>query len=188
MKVNEIFYSIQGEGYWTGTPCLFVRLAGCNLKCDFCDTQHQQGKEMTDEEIIDVCKTLSSKCEHIVITGGEPSIQLTQEFINKLIDHDYYIHVETNGTNKLPSFIHWVTLSPKYKAPTIKRASEVKVVYEGQDMSQYSDILARYRYIQPCDRKDEEKNAENIKLCVEYIKQHPEWKLSLQTQKILNVQ
>ena len=193
MRVNEIFYSLQGEGRWTGTPAIFIRFSGCNLKCDFCDTKHQTYKEYTEEEIMrEIAKF--EPCKHIVITGGEPSLQLTDSFIDLLVEHGYYVAVETNGTRQLPVGIRWVTCSPKFefcpKAEVkLDWIDELKVVYrgKGQDMTKYDDIEAMEYYLQPCDTGNPTENRRVINETIEYIKQNPKWKLSLQTQKILGV-
>lgn len=193
MRVNEIFYSLQGEGRWTGTPAIFIRLSGCNLKCDFCDTKHQTYKEYAEEEIMrEIAKF--EPCKHIVITGGEPALQLTDSFIDLLIEHGYYVAVETNGTRQLPVGIQWITCSPKfefYPKAEVKLdwIDELKVVYrgKGQDMTKYDDIEAMEYYLQPCDTGNPTENRRIINETIEYIKQNPKWKLSLQTQKILDV-
>ena len=79
MKINEIFYSLQGEGHWTGTPAIFIRFAGCNLRCDFCDTNHESGEEYDTEELI---KELSQyPAKRVILTGGEPGLQVNDELI-----------------------------------------------------------------------------------------------------------
>lgn len=199
MKVNEIFYSIQGEGTFTGTPAIFIRFAGCNLKCDFCDTEHQPYQELTEDEIIAEIKKY--KASHVVLTGGEPTLQITRSFVDKLHEEGKFIQIETNGTRELKDdldcVIDWITCSPKFEfcgnagAIKIQRFDELKVVYQGQEMSIYDDLKTRYvqgcYYVQPCDVKDERRNAEILAQTVEFIKANPKWKLSLQTQKILNV-
>ncbi|MBR4506739.1 MAG: 7-carboxy-7-deazaguanine synthase QueE, partial [Bacteroidales bacterium] len=111
MIINEIFYSLQGEGYYSGTPAVFVRLSGCNLQCPFCDTQHGAGTEMSEEEIVDAVKCYPAR--HVVITGGEPSLQLTESLVDILHAAGKYMAVETNGTRPLPANVDWITLSPK---------------------------------------------------------------------------
>ena len=102
MKVNEIFYSLQGEGYFTGRPAVFIRLSGCNLKCPFCDTDFSEYKDMTEEEIVDeVCK-LSIDCHFVVITGGEPTLQDCTYLIDLLHRNKYSVAMESNGTRKPP--------------------------------------------------------------------------------------
>lgn len=111
MKINEIFYSLQGEGYWTGTPAVFVRLSGCNLRCSFCDTSHENGTQRKEEDI--VAEVAKYPAHHVVITGGEPSLFLTHSLVEALHQAGKFVAVETNGTHPLPDNVDWVTLSPK---------------------------------------------------------------------------
>lgn len=189
MKINEIFYSLQGEGHYTGTPAVFIRFAGCNLKCSFCDTDFTSFTEMSEDDIVNEINKYPTN--HIVITGGEPTLQLTTSFVNKLHEAGKFVQIETNGTNTLPEGcnIDWVTCSPKYKAVKIQHIDELKVVYEGdgQDMSAYNNLSASDYRLQPCDTQDEERNKEILKQTIDFILKNPIWKLSLQTHKILNV-
>ena len=106
-KINEIFYSLQGEGAHTGTPAVFVRFSGCNLKCDFCDTSHESGIEMADEAIIEeVCKY---PCRMVILTGGEPGLWIDDALVDALHKAGKYVAIETNGTQVLPEAIDWVT-------------------------------------------------------------------------------
>ncbi len=177
-KVNEIFYSLQGEGAWTGTPIVFVRFSGCNLACSFCDTAHEAGQEMTDDEIIEAVSQYPSK--RICFTGGEPALQLDQALVNALKAKDFILHIETNGTRLLPDGLDWITVSPKYKEVVLPRADELKLVYEGQDPSPWLEYPASSFFLQPCSMQ----NTEEV---IEYIKQHPTWRLSLQTHKLLDI-
>ena len=187
MKINEIFYSLQGEGHYTGTPAVFVRFAGCNLKCSFCDTDFTSFTEMTEDDIVK--ETGKYPASHIVITGGEPTLQITASLVSKLHEAGKYVQIETNGTNVLPEGcnIDWITCSPKYKAVRLQHIDELKVVYEGQDMSTYDTLTAAEYRLQPCDTQDEEKNKEILRQSIDFILKNPKWKLSLQTHKILNV-
>lgn len=150
MLVNEIFYSLQGEGYFSGTPSLFIRFSGCNLKCGFCDTQHQHGTEMTEEDIVE--RARACKAQHVVITGGEPSLQLTESLVDKLHEIGKYVAIETNGTHLLPENVDWITLSPKDAFVTgtqskivLKRCNELKLVFTGAPLADYSMIdVAHY--------------------------------------------
>ena len=179
-KINEIFYSLQGEGFHTGCPAVFIRFSGCNLKCSFCDTRHEEGTLMSDEEIIETINNYPS--DKIIITGGEPSLWIDQIFIDKLHAARKYICIETNGTNPLPSGIDWICCSPKENAPVLlSHIDELKVVYTGQDLSDYSEIKAKYYFLQPC-------SGLNTSEVVEYILKNPKWRLSLQTHKLINIQ
>lgn len=193
MRVNEIFYSLQGEGYWTGTPAVFIRFSGCNLKCPFCDTNHQPYVEMTEEEIMDEVNKYPA--DLVVITGGEPALQLNNRMIELLHNAEKTVAVETNGTKELPKWVDWITVSPKEpyvgKAGKVilTSADEVKIVLD--DKVQHEDptygVRADWYFVQPCDTGDKERNKAIMQQCVEFIKKNPKWRLSLQTQKILNV-
>ena len=195
MKVNEIFYSLQGEGYYSGTPAVFVRFSGCNLRCPFCDTQHEHGREMSEAEI--VTEVAKYPARHVVVTGGEPALQLTESLVDALHAAGKYVAVETNGTHPLPENVDWVTLSPKSAfvdgaEVVLTRADEIKVIYDGihdpeRQLSTRNSQLSTLRFLQPCDTGDAARNRQITAATVEYIKQHPEWRLSLQIHKILNI-
>ena len=200
MKVNEIFYSLQGEGHYTGTPAVFVRFAGCNLRCWFCDTDFEKGVEMSEDEIVEA--VLQYPTRYVVITGGEPTLQITASLCDKLHAHGLYLMMETNGTRPLPEGcqIDWITCSPKLidveegmrKLATIRlrHIDELKVVFEDsptQDMALYEQIPATEYRLQPCDTQDPLCNQAILNKTIKYILQHPKWKLSLQTHKILHV-
>ena len=199
MKVNEIFYSVQGEGRFAGTPAVFLRLSGCNLRCSFCDTDHRSYVQMTEDEIVSEASAYKSR--HIVITGGEPTLQLTASLARKLHDKGFFIQIETNGTVPLEPDcdIDWITCSPKQacegKSPVaraglkIQRIDELKVVFWGQDVSSWENFsgeIREYR-LQPLDTQDADRNEDILRKTVAYILEHPLWKLSLQTHKLINV-
>lgn len=192
-KINEIFYSLQGEGAFSGRAAIFVRFSGCNLKCPFCDTDFKAYKEMSVEEIINATCQLSQKCDFIVLTGGEPTLQVDRELIEALHAEGFFIAMETNGTKKIPSGVDWVTFSPKNlftspAEPVIRSCDEIKVVFNGEhSVFLYDHILAKLHYLQPCDTGNKAKNADILHKCIEFIKANPKWRLSLQTQKIINV-
>lgn len=197
MKVNEIFYSVQGEGRYTGTPAVFVRFAGCNLNCWFCDTEFHSFTEMSEDEIVAEASKYTSR--YVVITGGEPTLQLTASLTAKLHTAGFFIMLETNGTRALPEGceVDWITCSPKLKEPSpsvvyplnIQRIDELKVVYEGamQNMDQYDSIQATEYRLQPCCTGDRQKDTFITNQTIDYILAHPKWALSLQTHKILGV-
>ena len=192
MRVNEIFHSLQGEGYHTGTATVFIRLSGCNLHCPFCDTQHESGTEMAEDEI--VAEVAKYPARLIVVTGGEPAMQLTASLVDALHRIGKVVAVETNGTLPLPDNVDWITISPKdaylgpEATPVLTRADELKVVYDGEHTpSTYDNIEVRHRFLQPCDTGDAARNAAIVQSTIEYIKKDPRWRLSLQTHKILNI-
>lgn len=192
MRVNEIFYSLQGEGSLSGTAAIFVRLSGCNLSCSFCDTEHQSHKDMTEEEIASEIAKYPSPL--VVITGGEPTLQLTESLIERLHKIKKFVAIETNGIRVVPKGVDWITCSPKdmfcdHAEPFLKGCSELKVVFDGKNDPEHylKEIKAQFYFLQPCDVGDPERNAEITQQCVEYIKKYPIWRMSLQTQKILKV-
>jgi len=194
-RINEIFYSLQGEGFHTGTPAVFVRFSGCNLRCAFCDTQHQTGENMSLEEIANEIEK-HPIAPLVVLTGGEPSLFIDEAFVAVLKQKTgKRIAIETNGTRPLPSNLDWVTFSPKtafeggeLEPCVLTSCDELKVVYLGQDLAQYDKIQAKNRFLQPCFSEDETQRIANMKACVEAVMQNPNWRLSLQTHRILNIQ
>jgi len=189
---------LQGEGRFTGTPAFFLRLSGCNLQCPFCDTLHQTFKEMSEEEIVK--EACCHEPRHIVITGGEPALQLTQSLVDKLHEAGFFIQVETNGTLPLPEGIDWVTCSPKDPLhPSLKGRGyphELKVLFMGdgtdpesvlKSLPQRGSRRGLVLYLQPLDTGDEIRNRIILRSCIDYILKHPKWSLSLQTHKLLGI-
>ena len=198
MKVNEIFYSLQGEGRWTGTPSVFVRFSGCNLDCGFCDTDHREGQELSARQIVDRVRDAVSSLSlfaqltnglHVVLTGGEPALQVTQELIDLLHGDGWYIQIETNGTRRLPAGIDWVTCSPKEGSVLqLDSVDELKVVYDGRmDVARYEGFRASVFSLQPMDTGDADANRLITEQTVLYCKEHPQWHLSLQTHKMIGI-
>lgn len=179
-KVNEIFYSLQGEGYYTGTPAVFLRFSGCNRRCSFCDTDHFGFKEMTAGEIVAAISAFPSR--HLVITGGEPAMQIDSDLLRAIKAERFYVQIETNGTLPVPVEVDWVTCSPKDAPWGIDRIDELKVVFENQDVEKIASILpATHRFLQPL-------SGSNIAETVAYCLEHPRWRLSLQTHKLIDIQ
>ena len=189
MKVNEIFYSLQGEGRHVGTPAVFVRFSGCNMKCPFCDTDHEGFVDMSEDDILR--EVMKYPARHVVITGGEPLLQLTATLTGKLHAAGKYVQIETNGTRPLPAGcrVDWVTCSPKGGDVALGHIDELKVVFLGewQDMSPYDRCEASVYSLQPCDVGDSGENARLLKAAIDYCLAHPKWRLSLQTHKMINV-
>lgn len=200
-KINEIFYSLQGEGYHAGTPAVFVRFSGCNLKCPFCDTEHAEGVLMSDAEIVAYVATYD--CEWLILTGGEPSLWIDDDFIHTLhVGTGMKIAIETNGTHPVPSDIDWVTLSPKgglcdaassaiASNLRLQRADEIKVVDIGQDLEPYFHLRqagsnTRF-YLQPCWVSDEAQARANVERTVKRVLADPRWSLSLQLHRLLGI-
>ena len=181
MRVNELFYSLQGEGRFTGCAAIFVRLSSCNRACPFCDTDFASFTEMTEEEI--TAETCKYPAKIVVITGGEPALQLTASLIGLLHRAGKQVHVETNGSLPLPAEVDWVTCSPKTPPYGITRIDELKLLFtSGVDPETVAAGLpeAQTYALQPLA-------GEPVQPVIDYIKSHPRWRLSLQTHKLINI-
>ena len=190
LRVNSVFLSIQGEGYNVGMAAVFVRFAGCNLSCSWCDEAHLGFTEMTDETLLELVRNVSKGVLNVVVTGGEPFMQDIYPFVQKLKKAGYYICVETNGTFEIKheAMFDWITISPKGKQRQTY-GNEIKVVYEGQDLAQYNPRMKNFfkHYLQPVSTKDPVKNQENMLATVKAVIDHPDWRLSVQTHKLIGV-
>ena len=147
---------------------------------------------MSEEQIAE--KADSFPACHVVITGGEPSLQLTGSLIEKLHHVGKFVAVETNGTHPLPSNTDWITLSPKdaylntsSSKPILTKVDEIKIVYNGQPPHTYPQISAKHHFLQPCDTGNTEINNRNLQETIAYCLKHPKWRLSLQTQKMIHI-
>ena len=191
LKVNEIFYSIQGEGPHTGMPAVFVRLAGCSMGCAFCDTQYAfaQGENLTVPQILE--KMNQYPCRNTVLTGGEPTEQNFIPLVQALKQQNWTVHLESNGAQDVDvSDIDFVVISPKkyVSQAMLKKAHAIKIVVGAQ--TDLEDLKNYFQYanahtavcLQP-----ESNLQENIDLCVKIIKQNPFLRLSLQTHKMANI-
>ena len=185
-RINDILYSLQGEGHNTGRAAVFVRFAGCNLRCSFCDTEFDTFREMTDEEIM--AEIMQYPARFVVLTGGEPTLQVDEAFVDLLHQNGFEVAMESNGTLPAPQNLDWLTVSPKslQGAGDMRKPDELKVVYD-EDTDPNAFLLPQNTllYLQPCDTGDAERNAAIIQRCIDYIKEHPEWRLSLQTHKLV---
>jgi organic radical activating enzyme len=191
IRVVEIFYSLQGEGANTGKPAVFVRLAGCNLGCSYCDTDWKFGKEMSVAEILSEIKKYPSKM--VIWTGGEPTLQLTDECLSHF--SDFYNCIETNGTNPVPSRIDYISCSPKVSAEVLRKnfgkVNEFRFpIKEGCILPNINDLPKADNYfLSPIfegnDLLQNKKNAENLKFCIDFIRENPMWRLSFQSHKFL---
>lgn len=157
---------------------MFVRFSGCNLRCLFCDTPHQTSVTMCMREIVDEVQRYPAK--RVVLTGGEPLLQVGTGFVQTLKSEGLKVHIETNGTLPAPKGADWITVSPKENW-VLKRGDELKVVYQGQDLTQYALGEFTHRYLQPCS---ESNYQEVVRIC----KESPTWKLSTQVHKLLKIQ
>ncbi len=207
--VKEIFYTLQGEGAQAGRAAVFCRFAGCNLWsgrerdrasaiCQFCDTDFADvngpggGKfESAETLAAAVQETWPSDSpagqRFVVCTGGEPLLQLDARLIDSLHDCGFEIAVESNGTFAAPDGIDWICVSPKAGALLVQeRGDELKLVFPqtGLDPEDFGGLSFRHFFLQPMDGPD---RATNTKLALSYCLEHPRWRLSLQTHKILGI-
>ena len=188
LRINEIFYSIEGEGARVGEPTTFVRLSGCNLRCRFCDTDFDAFGELTMAEIVN--EVQHHPAEWVCITGGEALRQNIVPLCRALKDAGYHLHIETNGTvtpdPRLFGLIeHW-TVSPKRPeiAPGFERITELKyVVGKAFKESQVEEGKAEFVYLQPESSKPEFNDK-----TLEILRRHPRWRLSYRLHKILGLQ
>ena len=189
-RVNEIFYSIQGEGAFAGTPAVFVRFSGCNLNCPWCDTDHSHFVEMTHDELENAVFALLKGHEDaiVVLTGGEPALQLHDDeplfcgFARRIC-------VETNGTAPVPGWVEWITVSPKNELglrDIVPIPNELKFVFEPEHIPYYLSMQEAdcEKSIQPLARKD---GTTNLPEALEFVLAHPRFKLSVQLHKIIGV-
>ena len=204
-RVNSIFYTLQGEGRNTGRAAVFVRFAGCNLRCPFCDTEFDTFEPMDAAQIVQAIAPHPTR--FVVLTGGEPTLQVDETFVSLLHSHGYEVAMESNGTRPAPANLDWLTLSPKNHERLERRnekwrrqPDELKLVFDEQSdpeaflqtfaagISHSSVPIPQFLYLQPCDTGDAQRNAAITARCVSYIKQHPQWRLSLQTHKLIGIE
>ncbi|MBI0095670.1 MULTISPECIES: 7-carboxy-7-deazaguanine synthase QueE [Gilliamella] len=200
-RIVEIFESLQGEGYNTGMPAIFIRFAGCNLNCVWCDTNFRQYTHFTLEQLLTKVKQYTSK--NIIITGGEPTmVKALPELLLPLKQAGYYIAIESNGLGKVDPLIDYIALSPKfcYQARYQKiiqpTASEVRIVAENHadflPFCQYieQNIQAKRYYLSPCEKNGEFNMFETIELLgkINQNRNDNKWLLSIQTHKFANIE
>ena len=192
--IVEIFHSVQGEGFHTGVPHIFVRFGNCNLRCEWCDTDFLTYDEMSLTHIIE--QILSFDCKRVIFTGGEPAMQDLSTIGSILKENDFHLSIETNGTILVDSIIDWICVSPKdqmYPNSVIRQrfGNELKVVYCGQDLSMYDELKSGFdhHYIQPLYMENDsvESNGKSFQIVEDLVKRSPGWRLSLQTHKWMGV-
>ena len=192
--IVEIFHSVQGEGFHTGIPHVFIRFGNCNLRCEWCDTDFMTFEEMDINSIIE--EVLSYDCNRVIFTGGEPAMQDLSIIGKRLKEHGIKLSIETNGTIPIDPIVDWICVSPKdqlYPNVSIKQRTgdELKVVYCGQDLALYDELKKgfNHHYIQPCYVEGEsiEENGKSFQIVERLVKDSPGWRLSLQTHKWMGV-
>jgi len=189
LQLAEIFYSVQGEGTWTGTPAVFVRLAGCNLACAFCDTDYALRFIASIDDVVARVRAEGGDCPMVVLTGGEPLAQsATTALIAALRADERRVHIESNGTIEvtLPAGV-WLTVSPKERLhPAMAaRADEVKLIVDGRVPTEWT---AAFPATTPIFFQPEGNKPANVALAYDAAKAAPErYRLSLQTHKFIGV-
>lgn len=193
LKVNEIFYSLQGEGQLAGMPVVFVRLSGCNKACYFCDTKHETGEELSIPIIISRIKELTQDCGMVIFTGGEPLLQLDSDAVEAFIRAGYNVGLETNGSLPIPEGVQfdYVSVSPKVPPMELKKnfpqgANEIRYPLAAGQTPPPLHILpdAERYYVSPLFNQNLPQK-EVIDWCVQFCKDNPDWSLSIQLHKIL---
>ena len=208
-SVKEIFYTLQGEGAQAGRPAVFCRFTGCNLWtghekdraqaiCRFCDTDFVGTDGIGGgqfESAADLAAAIARAWpsdapagrRFLVCTGGEPLLQMDDAFVRAAHDEGFEIAVETNGTTLPPAGIDWICVSPKANAELVlRRGDELKLIVpqDGVDPAAFESLAFRHFFLQPMDGPDREHNTA---LALRYCLEHPRWRLSLQTHKILGI-
>ena len=193
--IVETFHSLQGEGYWAGVNAFFIRLGGCDVHCPWCDTKHSWNPQRHPQQSVVKLATAAKAVNPaiVVITGGEPLMHDLLPLTTALKDTGLQVHLETSGAHPLTGNFDWITFSPKqFKAPhqsIYDRANELKVVvtnkYDLKWAEQQAALISEsaLQYLQP-----EWNSPESQNLIFEYILQHPQWRISLQTHKLLKIQ
>lgn len=199
--VKELFLTLQGEGAHAGTASVFLRFAGCNLWsgreqdrasaiCSFCDTDFVGGTRYDESAALAAAATALWRApgpRRIVLTGGEPLLQVDTALLAALRDHGFLIAIETNGTLAVPQGIDWVCVSPKANAPLqVARADELKLVYPqpGQDPAAFAAFEAPIRWLSPMDGPN---IRENTQAAITYCLDHPQWRVNSQQHKFWNI-
>lgn len=191
LNVNEIFYSLQGEGGRVGEPSIFIRLTQCNLACSFCDTDFAEGDDMSLDEIAAV--TSQYPCKWIIWTGGEPTIQLNDSHVAFFKEKGYKQAIETNGTRRVPSLIDYITCSPKMKYEDIQKKipmmNEIRIPIEVGNLLPDISLFPRADkyFVSPIFDGDKI-NIENVNYCVDLVKENSDWSLSLQVHKLIHIE
>lgn len=186
-RVNEIFCSVQGEGVRAGVSSVFIRLSGCNLRCSFCDTSHESYRLMSAGDIVAEASAFVTR--NVVVTGGEPALQIDRGLVDALHDAGFFIQVETNGSLPLPDGIDWVTCSPKKGVRVVPSVNELKVIFgaDGICPGDYASVECEVRSVQPCDVGDAGRNRVILQKALDFVAANPSWRLSLQTHKLIGV-
>lgn len=213
-KIKEAFYTLQGEGARAGRAAVFIRFSKCNLwngkesgrqaaVCQFCDTDitgtdGENGGTYTQAELMQLALNLWPQDKqgqpYVVFTGGEPALQLTESLVTEFQNNGFECAVESNGTLALPANLDWVCISPKGKSQVIiDQCNELKLVFPQADLApdEVSHIKADYYYLSPMADYGIENSGmiirENMQAATQYCLDNPQWRMSLQTHKLLGI-
>lgn len=206
--VKEIYFTLQGEGAWCGRPAVFCRFAGCNLwsgletaraeaVCSFCDTDFigtdgPGGGKFADadtlaEAVAEKWPSSMGGVPYVVLTGGEPLLQLDQELIDALHRRSFQVGIETNGTLVAPEGIDWICVSPKAGAPLVQTSGhELKLVFpqSGCEPETFAGLAFDHFFLQPMDGPDRDANTQQA---AAFCLAHPQWRLSVQMHKLIGL-
>jgi len=215
--INEIFYSIQGEGALVGTPAHFIRFAGCNLKCSWCDTDFSRKMDLSEHDIMDILNNIRTSSDLVVLTGGEPCMYELAPLTGCLVRDGYRIQIETNGTllSRIPNEVDWITVSPKpdfnykrldrkkiprvsgyimpwpdHRPPPILIGDEIKIVmYHGCNPNRYKNPtrINDFVFRYWFVQPCSQDGHMNLDSTIKFVKENPTWRLSLQTQKFIGI-
>lgn len=194
-RVNELFFSIQGEGRLVGTPMVFVRFSDCNLRCSVqnagfdCDTEFLSGGDLDLDTIFARATELNPNRGWLLCTGGEPALQVDEPFVQRAKSEGWRLAIETNGTLSLPEGFDWICVSPKTAEHTLRQRTAHEVKYVRQHGMQIPDpsIEAAHYLISPAFQPDGSVKKDDLLWCTQLVKAHPQWSLSIQSHKLLGV-
>ncbi len=203
-SVNEVFYSLQGEGANAGLPVVFVRFCGCNLSCSWCDTKHEQGTVLSANDIRKAIDETRGRCSRIILTGGEPALSIDEHLVVSLKQGGFWVGIETNGTLPLPwvhkegqmfgSALDWVTVSPKEGTiilSPIRVIDEVRIPIDMQTsvrrLEEVSSHLKAKNYVLSPIFDGDNPVIENIERAIWLAKEAPLWRVSIQQHKLIGI-
>jgi 7-carboxy-7-deazaguanine synthase len=199
--VNEMFYSLQGEGARAGSANVFIRFAGCNLTCSKavegfdCDTDFSSGQRMNGEQMLARVKELvgDARTVHsaigVIFTGGEPTLQVDDALVDLFESHGFVTCMETNGLRPAPRGLSWISCSPKTAEHTlqIEKAHELRYVRAANQALPKPRLSAGYYFLSPAFSDDEREFRANLAWCIKLCKENPTWRLSVQQHKLWSV-